>query len=162
MLKEWKFNGEQSQFDWQRGDDGHFSLTFNNKTYTGKVIKYFNEHKVLVDFNGKNHILCQSGEFASVGAKTIEAIDLKARKTSRGNTSENQMSSPMPGKILKVMAKKGDKVSEGQGLLVMEAMKMEHTIKASYSGEVEEVLFQEGDLVDGGVDLVKIKKLEEA
>jgi 3-methylcrotonyl-CoA carboxylase alpha subunit len=71
---------------------------------------------------------------------------------------ENQMSSPMPGKILKVVAAVGDSVKKGDPLVIMEAMKMEHTIRAAYDGKVIEFKCKEAELVEGGVDLVVLKK----
>jgi biotin carboxyl carrier protein len=62
----------------------------------------------------------------------------------------------MPGTILDVMVKKGQRVREGQTLLVMEAMKMEHRIQAPRAGEVTEVYFQTGERVDMGANLVEI------
>jgi 3-methylcrotonyl-CoA carboxylase alpha subunit len=62
----------------------------------------------------------------------------------------------MPGKILKLLVKVGEDVVPGTPILVMEAMKMEHTIKASKAGKIEKIHFKEGDQVAGGVELVKL------
>ena len=62
----------------------------------------------------------------------------------------------MPGTILEVHAKAGQRVREGQTLLVMEAMKMEHRIQAPKAGEVLSVNFEEGDRVDMGATLVEL------
>lgn len=70
--------------------------------------------------------------------------------------SEGSLSAPMPGTILDVMVKNGQRVREGQTLLVMEAMKMEHRIQAPRAGEVTAVYFQKGDRVDMGANLVEI------
>ena len=70
--------------------------------------------------------------------------------------SEGSLSAPMPGTILDVMVKTGQRVREGQTLLVMEAMKMEHRIQAPRAGEVTSVYFQKGDRVDMGANLVEI------
>jgi 3-methylcrotonyl-CoA carboxylase alpha subunit len=53
----------------------------------------------------------------------------------------------MPGRIVKLMAAAGDKVSKGQPLIIMEAMKMEHTIVSPRDGVVERVAFQVGEMV---------------
>jgi biotin carboxyl carrier protein len=65
--------------------------------------------------------------------------------------------SPMPGKITKVHVSAGTRVKAGAPLMVMEAMKMEHVIRAAIDGEVEKVLFKEGDFVTGGKTLVAFK-----
>ncbi len=61
---------------------------------------------------------------------------------------------PMAGKIVKVNVKAGDTVKQGQPLVVMEAMKMEHVLRASEAGVVKAVLFGTGDFVEGGRDVV--------
>jgi biotin carboxyl carrier protein len=79
----------------------------------------------------------------------------KSRSKSKGK-DVGEMKSPMPGKILKILVSTGAEVEIGTPILVMEAMKMEHTIKASKKGVVEKILFKEGDQVQGGVELVKL------
>ncbi len=68
-----------------------------------------------------------------------------------------QLTAPMPGKIIAVQVKPGDSVRAGQPLMVMEAMKMEHTIAASAAGKVASVLFQPGDQVAEGAELIKME-----
>jgi 3-methylcrotonyl-CoA carboxylase alpha subunit len=63
----------------------------------------------------------------------------------------------MPGKVVSFAVKAGDKVSKGQPLAVMEAMKMEHTIAAPADGEVLELLFAPGDQVTEGAELLKLQ-----
>ena len=70
--------------------------------------------------------------------------------------SEGSLSAPMPGTILDVLVKSGQRVRQGQTLLIMEAMKMEHRIQAPKAGEVTVVHFQKGDRVDMGENLVEI------
>lgn len=85
------------------------------------------------------------------------AIDAPKRSRSKSKAHVvGQMTSPMPGKILKIFVKVGDEVKAGTPILVMEAMKMEHTIKASKAGKIEKIHFKEGDQVQGGVELVKL------
>lgn len=65
--------------------------------------------------------------------------------------SENKMddlTAPMPGKILKVLQKPGDHVSKSEGILVLEAMKMENVLKASADAVIAEIKVQEGDAVE--------------
>lgn len=86
----------------------------------------------------------------------IEKVKRK-RKGQSGNSSQKTMLSPMPGKILKVLVKEGEQVVSGDSLVIMEAMKMEHTIKANTDGLIKTVLFNEGDQVEGLVELVIIE-----
>ena len=64
--------------------------------------------------------------------------------------------SPMPGRVRKTLVAAGDSVRRGQPLLVLEAMKMEHSIRAPRDGAVKRLLVREGDLVDAGVELAEI------
>ena len=77
------------------------------------------------------------------------------------DTAEGGLTAPMNGTIVDLLAKAGDTVAEGDALLVMEAMKMEHTIRAPADGKVVEFYFQPGDLVDGGSDLLSFENNEE-
>jgi biotin carboxyl carrier protein len=67
-----------------------------------------------------------------------------------------QIVAPMPGKILQVLASVGQKVSAGDGLLILEAMKMEHRMVAEAAGVVRAVHVTDGQMVDAGAVLVEI------
>jgi len=68
----------------------------------------------------------------------------------------------MPGKVVALMAKAGDRVEAGQPLAVMEAMKMEHTLCAPRDGVVAELLYAVGDQVSEGAELLKLAPEAEA
>jgi 3-methylcrotonyl-CoA carboxylase alpha subunit len=68
-----------------------------------------------------------------------------------------RLTAPMPGKVVAVMISGGQEVKKGQPLVIMEAMKMEHTIAAPSDGLVEEVLYQVGDQVADGAPLLAFK-----
>ncbi len=93
--------------------------------------------------------------FASKGATKITAID---RLAHAGDThaEAGRLTAPMPGKVVSFAVKAGDKVSRGQPLAVMEAMKMEHTIAAPADGTVEELMFSPGEQVAEGDELLRM------
>jgi pyruvate carboxylase subunit B len=64
---------------------------------------------------------------------------------------------PMPGMIVRVAAQVGDQVQPGQGLVVMEAMKMENELRATTAGTVRAVLVQPGNAVDKGAVLMELE-----
>lgn len=64
--------------------------------------------------------------------------------------------SPMPGRVVKVLVAKGDSVAVGQGLLVLEAMKMENEVRARSAGTVAEVHVAAGATVEGGARLLTL------
>jgi acetyl/propionyl-CoA carboxylase alpha subunit len=78
--------------------------------------------------------------------------------TSLHLTDEDTLESPMPGKVLKVMAAVGDRVADEQALVIIEAMKMEFTVRAPHAGVVAAVRFPEGAQVAAGDILVELEK----
>jgi 3-methylcrotonyl-CoA carboxylase alpha subunit len=72
-------------------------------------------------------------------------------------TSGGGFTAPMNGTVVTLLAAAGDTVSKGDALLVMEAMKMEHTIRAPAAGRVLEFFYGAGDLVDGGAELLRFE-----
>lgn len=73
----------------------------------------------------------------------------------------DRLAAPMPGKVTAVFVKDGERVSAGQALMVLEAMKMEHTIKAPADGIVAEVRFAPGDQVGEGEELAVFDAAED-
>jgi 3-methylcrotonyl-CoA carboxylase alpha subunit len=67
------------------------------------------------------------------------------------------LNAPMPGRIVKVLVASGDHVEAAAPLVVMEAMKMEYTIKAPTAGTIAHVCFSEGDQVAQGTPLVEMQ-----
>jgi biotin carboxyl carrier protein len=89
---------------------------------------------------------------------TVEtAAGKKSRKKSGSGGSSDVISAPMPGKVTKLLLKVGDAVKAGQAVLVMEAMKMEYTLKSDLDGTVDSISCQVGEQVVLGKNLVKIK-----
>jgi 3-methylcrotonyl-CoA carboxylase alpha subunit len=81
-----------------------------------------------------------------------------------GHSAENaggRLTAPMPGRVLAVLVEPGARVRRGEPLLVLEAMKMEHTIAAPADGVVREVYFQAGQQVEEGARLMSLGNTEE-
>ena len=93
----------------------------------------------------------------------LDILDERRKKMkdaqSAGFDMEGQQSvnSPMPGKVFRLNVKEGDEVKEGQGVVVIEAMKMENELKSPKDGVVTKVAVAEGDTVDSGTLLVAIE-----
>ena len=77
------------------------------------------------------------------------------RSAASGDARERVVA-PMPGKVVKLLVKPGDQVTSRQGVIVVEAMKMENELRAGRDGVVREVLVTEGASVDAGTPLVVI------
>jgi len=107
----------------------------------------------------------QRGELATVftahGAAEITVVDALAH-AGEGQSTGGRLTAPMPGKVVSFFVQTGDRVSKGQPLAVMEAMKMEHTIAAPTDGVVGELLYAVGDQVAEGSELLTLTMLEAA
>ena len=113
-------------------------------TLGGKAYR-FNKEQLNLENDGAHYVLNNKDFF-------IEKAGGRRKKSG----DEGGSVSPMPGKILKVLVKDGDLVKKGDALIIMEAMKMEHTLKASKDGVVKKVKYSEGDLVEGQIELVEL------
>lgn len=100
----------------------------------------------------------QSRNGLVVNGKTIALQSRRPSRTSGDQDGASELTTPMPGKIIKLYVKKGDSVEKGAKLFSMEAMKMEHTITASVDAEIKDVHFAEGDQVEAGVYVVELEE----
>jgi len=91
---------------------------------------------------------------------SAELIDLRAWRGRRHGTVEaegrQRVTAPMPGKVVRLLVQPGDKVHAGQGILVVEAMKMQNEVRSPKTGTVEHLLVQEGQAVNAGQALAWI------
>lgn len=94
--------------------------------------------------------------FAPEGSATLTEVDVIAH-AGDGAGEGGRLTAPMPGKMVAFLAQPGDKITKGQPLAVMEAMKMEHTIAAPRDGVVAELLFAIGDQVGDGAELLRLE-----
>lgn len=74
-----------------------------------------------------------------------------------GTDGRSVVRSPMPGKIVKVLVAPGETVSVGQGVVIVEAMKMENELRAQGAGVVKDVKVRPGDTVEGNAELIVIE-----
>lgn len=90
---------------------------------------------------------------------TSAACALAAPDFGDGDTADaaQGFSAPMNGAVVALLVEAGQTVARGDALLVMEAMKMEHAIRAPCAGRVREFFFRPGDLVGGGVQLLSFE-----
>ena len=84
-----------------------------------------------------------------------------AAETSGPTLASPQITSPMPGKVLQVLVQEGQKVATGDGLLILEAMKMENRIVAEAAAVVRKVHVNEGEMVDGGAVMMELEYEDE-
>ena len=160
MKKKLILAGNTEEFNLERiGPDSVEIQYQDSKVSAHKVISGESTQFDVININGRNQRVKRVGDFISIDGKNYK-VESAMAALSKKSGAEGNMTSPMPGKILKVMVSAGEKVTSGQGLLVMEAMKMDHTIKAPQDGVVSAVHYKEGDLVDGGVELLEMEANE--
>jgi biotin carboxyl carrier protein len=138
--------GRVHQVDAFRHDHGTISLLVDAQSYSVQLDR--REAEVKVHIRGNQYPL-----------EILDERRLRMRQAAGKLTLEGKhtLTSPMPGKVVKVLARVGDAVKEGQGVVVIEAMKMENEMKSPKDGKVVELHVVEGQAVDGGARLAAIE-----
>jgi len=80
-----------------------------------------------------------------------------ARAGGKGSAGKAMVTSPMPGKVVKLLVGVGQEVQAGQGVIVVEAMKMENELKSALAGKVKEIFVAEGEVVESGAKLLLVE-----
>jgi len=110
------------------------------------------QYKAHVAFDEESLILSHNGITLQLDKAITHVED------DGGAEAMDQIAAPMPGKILSLKVKAGDKVEKDDTLIILEAMKMEHSLKAVRDGVIEEVSFEAGDQVQEGDLLLTFEK----
>jgi biotin carboxyl carrier protein len=89
----------------------------------------------------------------------VQLIDPRRRRAAadHSDTGQQYLKAPMPGKVVRILLGPGDEVAPGQGVVVVEAMKMQNEVKAAKPGRVLEIRVAEGDTVNGNQVLAVIE-----
>lgn len=145
-------NGNEIDVRRKECNNDNFCLSLDGTDYTFSESELLKMVKAVSPNNKNGHVIVQGQDIF------ISPVNKKSR--SQG-ADAGAMISPMPGKIFKVIKATGDNVKKGDTILIMEAMKMEHPVKASCDGVIKEILYNEGQQVDGGVELVTINETKE-
>jgi biotin carboxyl carrier protein len=125
-----------------------FSVLLGNKSYDIEVVPDGKKNTYSVKYI--NHSF-------SVQVVDAETRYMQNRMNASDEDNINIISSPMPGKIVKIMVKPGDEVEAGQVVITVSAMKMESEYKSGKSGVIKEVMVCEGDIVDANVPLIVLE-----
>jgi len=97
---------------------------------------------------------------SALGQRTVTRLPRFPERSASGQ--HQSANSPMPGQVLRILVAEGQQVKPGDGLMVLEAMKMEQTIKATIQGVVRAVLVKTAEVVAPGQMLVEIEAVEDA
>jgi pyruvate carboxylase subunit B len=125
--------------EFEKIDNNLYSIILNGKSLTIGVLK-----------NGNNIQVFMNGDLFE-----IEAISERdQRKSSQVLSGVQEIKSPMPSRVVKILKEIGDEVSADEGIVVVEAMKMESELKSPIEGKVTDILVNEGDAVEAGNTLL--------
>jgi biotin carboxyl carrier protein len=139
-------DGNEFLVDGKKTGRTNYSLIVDNRSFEIEVDNSRDEYRVLVD--GRNyHVHLVDERRVRVGGGQSD-IELQGRQ---------KVSVPMPGKVIAVLVSEGDNVERGQGLVIVEAMKMENEVRSPTAGEVKEIKVKPGDAVEGGAVLIVVE-----
>lgn len=136
------------QIDLMHNDEGIFSILENGKSYNIELVPQAKPK--------------QYTAYTLYSTYEVEVIDAESRyRRNRSSaaqlTSENTVSSPMPGKVVKIPVREGDEVKKGDTVITISAMKMESEYKAQIDGKIIKIHVQEGSTIDANQVLIEIE-----
>lgn len=143
-------DGESHEVDAKRFEGGTWSLIIDGHSYD-----------VELEVSGKNE---GEGQYVSLVRGSVIKFTVQDERKNRlrfddsmdGGSGPQIVCAPMPGKIVKILVEEGDEVTENQGLIIMEAMKMENELRAIRDGKVTKIMVGAGDTVEGNAKLISI------
>jgi biotin carboxyl carrier protein len=135
----WQLDGKPLQADAVEITRGIYSILIGGRSF-----------EVRVEERGEGLRVFSAGK--EFPAEVIDPRNWRAQRRHRAVEAEGrqQIVAPMPGKVVRVLVKTGEAVEAGQGLVVVEAMKMQNEIRAPKKGTVERLLVVEGQAVNSG------------
>lgn len=153
----------------RQGDSSYYLITVNNDGVVSRTIDCqgrINGDKldISVDGHRSQATIVREGDNISLYRQNGVFNFTYIRPDCGVNNEQdnnNGLLAPMNGTMVSVLVTAGDEVSKDQPLMIMEAMKMEHTIKAPCNGTVDALFYAEGDMVDGGSELLGFSPKDE-
>lgn len=158
-----RIGADDVEVSWSRTGAGAYRARVFDSTVTAQVLSSIPEGvsgviRIEIDGIQRAFRIAEAGDelyvHSSLGSRVIKRLPrLPAPQAASEQASAN---SPMPGKVLKILVETGQRVSAGDPLIILEAMKMEHTMRAMVDGVIEAVLVSDGEVVGPGQLLVQI------
>jgi biotin carboxyl carrier protein len=144
----WIINDALQDWDIQAIDERRFHLLHNHQSFTAEILH--------VNRNEKTVSLKINNQLVSIALK--DRFDLLLHQmgmSTAGSSKLNDLKAPMPGLVVKLLVDIGATVHKGDGLLILEAMKMENVIKADGTGTVKDIKVSAGTKVEKGELLIQ-------
>jgi 3-methylcrotonyl-CoA carboxylase alpha subunit len=141
-------------------DAAKHQFKFEFKDSIDVTLNHLGKHEVILTLNGHRQRLCYTYNNGTLyfkqGGENLVFESLSKHQEAVHHGEQGGLTAPLPGKVLKILVKQGQKVAPGETLMIVEAMKMEHPIKADDDGEVQNIYFKENDLVKLGDVLLEV------
>ena len=148
-----KFNFElNNETNWSLVEikKDQFHIIYNNNSFVVDVLKHNRKSKTFeIVINNNTYSVQLKDRFD-------ELLHDLGMDTGESN-KDNDVKAPMPGRVLEILVKKGDTVSKGDGLIILEAMKMENIIKSTRRGVLKHIQVVEGDSVEKNAIILSFK-----
>ena len=129
-------------------DNGTFSIIEGGHSYNIELVPHNHPKKYTA------HTLYKSLDVEIIDAETRYLMN---RGGNGFSSNENTISSPMPGKVVKILVKDGDKVKEGETIIIISAMKMESEYSAPKDGIIKKINVKDGDTIEGNQILIELE-----
>ncbi len=138
-------DGKEYLVDAHQVQDSVWSILHGNGSFEADVQGRDDEYEVLIEGDCYKFSLMNEQRRALIRA---------GGKSAAGKA---MVTSPMPGKVVKLLVAEGEEVQSDQGVIVVEAMKMENELKSAIAGRVKEIFVREGDVVESGAKLLLVE-----
>ena len=121
--------------------EGRFHIVYNNTSFVADVLTHDRKSKTFeIIINNNTYSVQLKDRFDEL----LNDLGMDVGSSNK----DNDVKAPMPGRILEILVKEGDTIAKGDGLIVLEAMKMENIIKSTREGVLKHIQTVEGDNVE--------------
>lgn len=143
-------------------EEGNYQISLDKKKYSGELVKIdSNLYSLICDGSTYTIAIQKEGKEISLFFKgdlfTYEIPSQRDKGGSENTSGIDKISAPMPGRVVKLLKSVGDNVVEGDGVVVVEAMKMESELKTSIDGKITDISVKEGDTLDLGAHILTVE-----
>jgi biotin carboxyl carrier protein len=132
--------------------------SLNCNTYLLRINNIFYEISIDKNDNLKLSLFIKGKKIATIARTELQERAAKLIEDAKSSSDfQHNVKAPMPGMILKIKKNPGDKIEQGDSVLILEAMKMENDLEAPASGLIKEIFINEGSTVEKGDKLFSIE-----
>ena len=158
MRYDLKIDNKIISFDLEQKDKD-YQIILDEKSSNADLVKVdSNLYSLVVNGSTFNIAIFKEGKTIQVYYKgdlfTFEVPSQREKGSFENSSGIDKINAPMPGRIIKILKNIDDSVSEGDGIVVIEAMKMESELKTNMPGKITEIKVKEGDTVELGTHLI--------